>query len=146
MTTYADLLYDTAEMLRKQAQVQKQQGKHHLASANELQAQKIREALRTRSTYPAMSTEDVEQIKARYDPYPSDAQRGMLQDIRALADSHEAIRRERDTAESIAERLTLGYEPIDGEELGWTWLLSQGLGHIDRMTNDQIDWFKRHKA
>jgi hypothetical protein len=142
VTTYADLLYEAAEMLDESAKMVS--ALDHDGMAKDLPpelvilAERVREALRTRSASPALSTEDVERIRKPYDPSGS-----CFQDIDALANSHEQLRRERDTTESIADRLMLGYEPINREELGWTWLLSQCLGHVDRMTNDQIDWFER---
>lgn len=141
MTTYADLLYEMADlMLADAAHMEKhipENGRYPAVDGTihrlREQAEKIHEALRTSSAHPALSTEDVERIKKRYDPTGS-----MYQDIHELAESHEAIRREKDTATSIAERITNYWTPGDED-----WYSYNGVK--EHMTQDQIDWFEARK-
>jgi uncharacterized protein Yka (UPF0111/DUF47 family) len=139
MTTYADLLYEAADSLDQAAnRLTMGAGLKINPYSQELvqQSEKIREALRTSPANVALSTEDVERIKKRYDPTGS-----MYQDIHELANSHEQIRREKDTADSIAERFATGWCSIHVE---W-WKASVGKESQEPMTQDQIDWFEARK-
>lgn len=145
MTTYADLLYEAVDLLDESARrLTQNTGLPIDAGARGMveQAEKIREALRTRSTSPALSTEDVERIKGNY-PYPPTS--GVAQDVYALVDSHEAIRRERDIADSVAERYTARWLPMDPEfnERHIMWW-KYGV-KAEPMTADQIAWFEQKR-
>lgn len=150
MTTYADLLYEAAETLDAAAQMVRSLDHDGMVEdyPSELRAdaEKIREALRTSPAHPALSTEDVERIKKYYDPSGS-----LYRDIEALSQSHEALRREKDTATSIAERFQAGWvpardlkQPVAGD-VQW-WNQNIGIDAKDEpMTQDQIDWFEARK-
>lgn len=148
MMTYADLLYEAADMMSADAAHLErhvpEDGRHPVVDGTirrlREEAGKIREALRTRSTYPALSTEDVRRLRSRYDDPESMA----CQDFNALAASHEAIRWERDTAESIADRLKSGW--MDAAPKGQWWRPVPNTYDVtyEPMTNDQIAWFTRH--
>lgn len=138
MTRFTDLMYETSEVLREHAKILRQQRISVTASLLEIQAQKILEALADRRD-DLLSTEDVERILKSHDPEVGNHL--VIEDVRELAASHETMRAQLDTAESITERLDSGWT-----HSGTQWWKSHRLSaNPDPMTPDQVAWFEAHR-
>lgn len=139
MKSFADLLYEAADLLHEQIPVAEKQSRYNAVRDMTELLGRINDALTT-SNGDVLTPEQLSRITKKYDRTGT-----FFADIYALADSHEAMRRALDTNASICERYAARWMPMDPEfDEHYTMWWKGGI-KAEPMTADEISWFETYR-